>query len=347
MKNLLVFCLLPLTLTAQSSGKERFHLNQLYLNAYNWELKALHRIHYSTDCVVTKEQGVRSVTGFSAGKNQKLKHVSTTVYNEQGLLLSRCTAKDTTVFAYRDTLLVSIDRRNRRNHRITTIGYDGESRVVSMQIEKNGKLERSCTAAYFDGEKRTYTEERTFGRRGHVYRLEHDYDTLPGRISGSRYLIDGKVKRTWNYECSEQGKMNPPKTEELSSSCRYEQVNNDGSYSVFNRQLRDGKFSLIEATYSRDSVLISYRRYSNDTLLVYEQVTTGNITETKYFSEKGRLRRSGKSVKNDFGHQIEYTSFNRRGKETYHSKTEFNDHNLPVSVNSTSGSHYRFEYTFF
>lgn len=346
MKLIVLLLFIPFAAIAQLNKKERLHLNSVRFFS-EWELQNVQRLYFYSNQKLTVSNHVKTAIRYNLNKKGKRKYETRFHYDEKGKILSKWYKNDTVNYAYNDTLLVEIARKARKDMHLTTYRYDAQNRLIGKEYRKNNQLISQTTIGYFSDKKRSYTEEVSFGRKKHVYRIDNQYDSLLNRLEKSVYTIDGKIKRVWNYECDERGKPEKSKVEALSSSCVYNQSNNDGSYSVFARNLQDGEYILYETLYSKDSTVYGFRHFKEDTILVYEQIKTDLTTVSKSFSSKGEFRYSITKTEDGNGNLLEEIYVNKKHQEKSRLKITYNAFLLPETVQYLpNGNKACFEYTF-
>lgn len=344
----LIVLLIPFSAYPQLNNREERQLNNMQFSTFSWENTYANQIHYNLSSNLANKKNVKAVVKQTVNKRGKIKSTSYLNYNKQGKIICRAYESDSVFFSYKDTLLVATQRDAKKDRFKTLYQYDDQSRLVERQAYKNNQLVSRLTLGYFLDKKRSFVTQESFGRKKREFRMNYAYDSLLNQLTKSEFLVDGTVKRVWIYECNDRGKAVDPKLEAMSSSCRYEQANNDGSYSVFNRTLQDGKFILFETMFTKDSVSCGFRRFENDSILVYEQLEKGNTTESRNFSKKGKFRSKSINTINDEGNPIVREYQNKRGKILSRLEFTYDERGLPILLTTSHGKQItRFEYTFY
>lgn len=346
MKQLLLLLFLPLTGFAQLNKKETQHLYSVRFSS-EWELQNMQQLYFRTNQKLIGSNQVKMAYVYNLNKKGKPKYESRYFYNEDGKIAAKIYKSDTVNFRYNDTLLIELVRKNRKGIHVTTYQYDEQNRLTGKEYRKNNKLISQTTIGYYKDKKRSFTEEANFDKKKHVYRIDNQYDTLLNRVERTTYAVDGKIKRIWNFECDERGKPEKSKVEAISSSCVYNQSNNDGSYSVFTRNLQNGEYILYETLYASDSTNYGFRRFEKDTILVYEQIKNDRITVSKYFSNKGKFSHSTTKTEDENGNLLEEVRLNKKEHEKSRLKITYNNLSLPETVQYMPGkykTHYEYTY---
>ncbi len=332
MKQLLLITLLPFLGFGQMNSRELHELNKIkYLD--DWEMNGIQAIHSNQKSNYIKTTKVQSVTYLHYSKKKKTPKVSYKKwYNEDGKVIRTENKTDTVTFEYKDTLLVSIFRQSKKDEYFTAIQYDDQNRMISKTIEKNHKPLVTTYYSYYKNLKRTKIERKTFGRKPHTYVLVNEYEPILDRLSKSIYTIDGEIKQTWNYECNEKGKIVDTKIEAVNSQCHYEQNNLDGSYSVFTRSIVNGKVQLTETLYTADSIFNGFNTFYNDSLLKSSFRKNGTTEVNKSFSKRGKLIYHYEKEMDEFGNQLSYKRFNKKGEITSQDVYRYNEFHLLTSI---------------
>jgi hypothetical protein len=346
MKHLILFVLLPVLSYGQMNHREQKKLNEIrYFD--EWELNGINNIYFNQKTNHVKEAKVSSITYLNKNKNKAAKVSYKKWYNPTGKIIRMESKTDTVVYNYQDTLLVSIHRKSKKNEYFTSITYDDQHRVSSKSIKKNNQLTMETYYTYFKGQKRTRIERKSYGKKPHTYLLENEYEPILDRITKTTYSVDGILKQTWNYECNEKGKIVDTKLETVNSQCRFEQSNNDGSYSVFTRSIVDGKVQLTETLHSADSTFIGYKSFYNDSVVKYSYMKIGNTEQNKSFNKHGKLIAHSEKEMDAFGNQIAEYKFNKKGERKTRSINTFNEKHLLTSITYEEKYVTLIQYTYF
>lgn len=346
MKQLLLIAFIPVLSFGQMNMREERKLNEIrYLD--DWELNGIQNVYYNQKTNHVKAANVASVTYLHQNRKKAPQVTYTKWYNTEGKLIKTANKTDTVHFYYQDTLLISIHRKSKKHEYLTTITYDDQSRITSKTVQKNKQPQVTTFYTYYKGFKRAKVERKTFGKKPHSYVLVHEYEPLLDRLSKSVFTIDNKIKQTWNYECNEKGKIVDTKLETVNSQCRFEQTNNDGSYSIFTRSIVDGKVQLTETLHDADSTFIGYKSFYDDSIVKHSYMIKGNIEENKSFNKKGKLVDHTEKEMDAFGNQTAHYRFNKKGIRKNVSICTFNEKHLLTSISYNDKYVSLMQYTYF
>ena len=346
MKTLLsLLILFPITVVAQYTTKDP-QLQALYQAPSKQQLNWSNTIYYMSSANAAKENKVQSVTDYLISKRGKKEELNTKTFDAQGRIVQLNRKNSKEVYTYSDTLLTEVTTTTKRSTTKRTYEYDQEDRMIASKYYKDDKLVSAFRFEYFDQIRRTLVEHTVYKRKTTVSALKTSYDELLKKPTAAVFTVNGEVKKTWNYDCKEKGELVKSSTEVVSSQCKFQQENNDGSYSVFIRSIEQGKTYLTQTDFSKDSIFISQHKYFNDTVLVEETVKNGKNYSYKYYSEKGKFQRKYEATYDEFGNQLGFMNYNRRNKLIYYTKATYNTQHLVTEVESGKKWKHTFEYTF-
>ena len=293
-----------------------------------------------------KENKVQSVTGYMISKRGKKEELDTKIFDVQGRMVQLNRKHSKEVYTYLDTLLTEVITTTKRSVTKRTYEYDEEDRMIASKYYKDDKLVSAFRFEYFDRIRRSLVEHTVYARKTTVSALKTSYDELLKKPTSAVFTVNGKVKKTWNYDCKEKGELVKSPTEVVSSQCKFQQDNNDGSYSVFIRSIEQGKTYLTQTDFSKDSIFISQYKYFNDTILVEETIKDGKNFSYKYYSEKGKFQRKYEALYDEFGNQLAFMNYNHRNKLVYFTKATYNTQHLVTQVELGKKWKHTFEYNF-
>lgn len=347
MKTLLVLVLLPLCAVSQYRDKDP-QLQALTFAPSNYDQLRNNVIYYSSWSSenAVKENKVHTVTTNLISKRGKSEAIETKTFDDQGRVIQRKSKYAITTHSYTDTLLVETITTKRKKEMKNTYQYDEHDRMIGSERFKNGKLVSKYRFEYFDGFKRSLVEQTVFKRKATVYTLKTEYDVLLKKPTSVVYLVDGKLEKTWNYDCKEEGELVKKSTEEISSQCSFEQQNNDGSYSKFVRSIENGKTYLLQSDYGADSSFLAFRKFYNDTVLIEKQLNTEDMITVERYSEKGKLMVKYDYQMDEKGNRVAYHAYSRRNKLVYFEQLTYNEQNLITESKLGEKWKHTFEYTF-
>lgn len=348
MKALVLSVLLPLCAVAQYRDKDP-QVQALTFAPSNYDQLRNNNIYYSnwSSKNPVKENKVHTATIYLHSKRGKRKEIEVKAFDDKGRLVQRKSLRETVTFSYTDTLLTETTSVKGKKQLKTTYQYDEQDRMIGLQRFKNGKLASSYRFEYFEGLKRSLVEQTIFKQKATVYSLKTTYDELLKKPTSVVYLVNGKLEKTWNYDCKEKGELVKKPTEEISSQCDFQQENNDGSYSKFARTIENGKTYLVQRDFNADSTFLGFSRFYNDTVLIEKQVNAKDETVVEHFSEKGKLKSKYRYQVDANGNRIGYQSYNHRNKLIYSEKLSYNEQNLITESKLGEKWKHTFEYTFY
>ena len=277
-KIFLIFLLFPLITDAQKSMKQYFELNSL-----------MYKYDFYDESILTlklrKQLKIKSITTTSSYKKSEKKYSTSLFYNKMGRNTSHTTKNWSCQKEYiNDTLESYVLTKSKKNifelKSTYSIGY-----LSTRDIFKNGKKTSSFGLTYNENKKIVQSK---LTRKKTIFEIQNNYNEF-NKLIKTVYLINGKIKKQWIYECKPEGQIVASKTEELSSFCTYKEESADGSYATFTRTLRHGKPYLNKLVFSKDSILISSKTFLNDTILQWERTKIDNIETTINYKKSGKF----------------------------------------------------------
>src|SRR5574343_326617 len=222
-----------------------------------------------------EKEHVKSVKCSVVDKKGEENHAYELTFNSKGKILTRQTDKASTRYEYlNDTLIKRIETINKKEVKVVERSYNDKNKLTFVQQTTNGKLVYQELYNYNDegfivkSQIIDLKKKKTYEMR-YVY-FEHN------KLKYQEFLINGKVKKTWTYECKEEGVRTDDKKSALESMCRYEEQSNDGSYILFFRKIKEGKDVLVKNYFSKDSIMYLSETFENDSII------TNKTTFSKY-----------------------------------------------------------------
>jgi hypothetical protein len=303
-------------------------------------------LYYGANPQIIKQNKVSIIKSFAINKKGKKKVWYERTFDLSGRLIQMKTDYNTIDYQFTDTLLSEINRVTKKHTFNTKIGYDSQSRIASIQSFKDKKLTSETRYIYFSADKASLVEKKIYGKKEKTYRLETDYDDLLKKATESRYVVNGELKKRWTYSCDEKGKIQQSKLDEV-TQCQYFGSNNDGSYISYTRTIEDGKDYLQEIAFNKDSVMISYKRFLNDSILV--NYNTYSKEKDVFVAYKKNGKRSYKLIqeKDKNGNITRHIDCYKSTDKSIITTTLFySENNLIQEVTYQSGRKVQFEYTY-
>lgn len=311
-KLLLAVALFPLALNAQRAMWEYYSLSMLVTGTENNFCD-----EKSAPLSLRKQLKVKSIQSTYTRKNGK-QSVSKTEYNAQGRITRLSSRRTEASYTYEHDTLQTGTVSSYRGKTFTSASAYENGRLVSRENHNNGKLTAKIAASY-NAQGNILRSQMKQGRRN--YEIQYTYGE-DGKMTRNVYLVNGKVKKEWIYECKPEGEVVASKTEAVSSFCTYREESADGSFVKFTRSLQEGKPYLTKQTFSKDSVLIQSQRFLNETTLIWESKNEGNTETVISYKDSGKLRYTQITVFNDKGSVISREYFEGK-KKKHHSKSVF------------------------
>ncbi len=347
MRALSLIMLLPFAAAASPNHKPIPKLYQVESARYQILYFSNNAIYFFTAENLAKENKVKTVSMYELNRKNEKKITETKTYNPAGSVIKRVSENVTTNYSYiNDTLISSIERITKKGKYLTTYTYDDQFRVTKYVSSENGKPIYQYDFRYFKDKEVASTKYTTFGKQNHVYEMITEYDDLLNTKTDASYLVDGEVRKTWNYTCDDKGTLVDTKKIEHVTECKNRESNPDGSYSVFTRTVEKGKNYLVRVDYTKDSLYSGHFKYYNDSVLIERSTHENNVSIYETFSEKGKLKYTSNVRYDEHKNIVEQTYSNGKGKIYSHYVSSYNG-TLIQSVVRDKGKGTFFEYAFY
>ena len=292
-KIFLLVLLFPSLVNAQKSMQQFYELNSLIHN-YNFYDESV------TTASLRKQLQIKSIKTTATFKNSKKNYSTDMTYNKMGKNTSSVNKYWSQEKQYLNDTLESYVVTTRKKQKTEVKSTYSEGYLSSRTIYNDGKLRSTYTLAYNQNKKVTSSK---LTRKKKTYEIQNSYND-EHKLTKTIFLINGKIKKQWIYECKPEGEIVASKTEELSSFCTYREESADGSYATFTRTLRDGKPYLNKQIFNKDSVLVTSKTYLKDTILVWEKTKINNIETFINYKKSGKFTYKQIVTYNDAGNII-------------------------------------------
>ena len=327
-KTLLFLIFLPLFLNAQRSMYQYYHLNMLQHNpGFSFYEEPF------APSGLRKQLQIQSVKSTSIRKNGKTYQTEMT-FNKMGKMLHFSDGKRTTYKKYESDTLETYFLSSVKNKTRETKSTYSNGKIVSSEYYKNSKLTSKAELRYNE-KKQAVNSKMTKGKK--TYEIQNTFDE-ENKLTKTVFLVNGKLKKQWIYECKPEGQIVASRTEALSSFCTYREESADGSYTTFTRTLKEGKPYLNKQTFSKDSVLILSQTFLKDSILTWEVRKEGNTEMSAAFKKSGKFWYKQVTTFNASGNVIAREFFDRARKHPTSKRTfELN----PDGTTKTEQSFYK------
>lgn len=319
----LVFILNATTQTPYISLSDNVNL-EFYKIEYGMSLE-------NKDVVNKREEIKLKQTNFTyKDKNNKIEGEGYVTYNPKGRLTEIKNKKSSRHLVYEnDSLLINYIEVSKKSENLNYSYQKGH--FTGYQKYKNGKLVSELIVTY--NEKGKLTSRLT--KRGKNLKKSTEHKTFyypDGKIQKSQTFYNGKLKREYVYECKPEGEIVDVKKVDNTSVCTWKDERNDGSYINYTRYTEEKETYLWKGTFDKDSNLIMSERFLDDTLKVYSFEKTKNSETTINYNKKGVQTYYTKSIFNDAQLLIERQSKYGKKTKVYKSVNEYDEKNMLVKT---------------
>ena len=193
-----------------------------------------------------------------------------------------------------DTLLTHYVITQAKKQDDVKFEYNKEGKLTYLMHLRNGEKHYEIVKHYM-GEHLLETASTDYSKRKPInYKVLRSINE-EGKVLRIDYYTNGKLKRVWEYDCSDKGvEVKPKKKEEgvpSSSSCSWKSESNDGSFTLYYRTLNGKHVNLFEKHFRNDSVLISSKVYDEKDRLKFETIYNKHHKINLSYKNNGKIRR--------------------------------------------------------
>ena len=298
---------------------------------------------------ILAREHVKSLKCSVLNKKGEENHSYELTFNSKGKILTRKTDKATTHYEYlNDTLIKRIETVRNKEVMIVERSYNDQNKLTFVQQTTNGKLVHQELYNYND-EGFIVKSQIIDLKKKKTYEMHYVYFER-NKLKYQEFLINGKVKKTWTYECKEEGVRSDDKKSALESMCRYEEQSNDGSYILFFRQIKEGKDVLIKNYFSKDSIMYLSETFENDSIITHKTTFSKNEIHNIHYAKHNKVIYETIQKFNDQKQTLE-NAYLPKGKLRSKTILNYND-NGTISLYSNSNrkrvySTTNYSYTFY
>jgi len=298
---------------------------------------------------ILAREHVKSLKCSVVNKKGKESHSYELTFNSKGKMLTRQTDKARTTYEYwNDTLIKRMETVQKNEVKIMERTYNELNKLTFLQQTINGKLTHQERYDY-NAEGFIIKSQIIDLKKKKTYEMHYEY-VERNKLKYQEFLVNGKVKKTWTYECKQEGERSDTKKSALESVCRYEEQSNDGSYILFFRQIKEGRDVLVKNYFTKDSTLYLSETLENDSLLIHKSTIDKNETHHVNYTKRQKISYETIQKFNDQKQTLE-NAYLPKGK--LRSKTTLNyNENGTISLYSNSNrkrvySTTNYTYTFY
>lgn len=329
MKATLTFLMILFTFSFFAQNRKsntiQFYFNRMYYsNGMPEEIKTYDDVNKKD---VLKSENIKTITTTHINKKGKSGNSTTSSYNRMGRIVSQQSKNSTKTYTYlHDTVQTKLEHTYKNKVYVNETVYEN-GKLTLVKNSKNGKVSNS--------EKYTYT---SFGKIAHsemteknkTYEMIYEYDEFE-KLRCSAFLVNGKLKKSWNYSCVPEGSLVQAKESQLQSICKFEEQSNDGSYIIYSRSINKGKDFLRKDYFTSDSVIYLSESFENDSILTFRSKYSANENIFESFSKNGkRIYRS--TLTFNAAKQLIERTYARKGKKFTKTTISYNKNGTIASI---------------
>ncbi|TNE55652.1 MAG: hypothetical protein EP338_02440 [Bacteroidetes bacterium] len=271
-----------------------------------------------------KIQSIQEESSYYNKRGKKDSFQKTSTFNRLGKTLQIKREKSLLEYQYEnDSLPIYICNQWKKRKIETKITYNRNHPVLIEKYAK-GKLSSSILRSFNEHGKLLYSIWID-GRMTREVRYTYDES---GRKTRTLQFRNGKLKKSWIHECKEEGELASNKKELLSSVCEYREESADGSFTIFQRSIRNGKSFLLKQHFNRDTVKLSSEYFVHDTVLIssnHYNIETRTWTNQNF--KKGKLTQKGIVVRDEKNRIIKSEWYNGKNELFRRESNEWSEDN--------------------
>jgi hypothetical protein len=300
---------------------------------------------------------IETQTTLTSSRNEKKTDTSFIAYNQKGMITTVNNERVQLSITYEnDTLIKHYHQVTKKRTIEAFYTYDSLSKqITALKETKNDKPHFELERHYNDKGKIVYEKKKGGKKLTNTYEMKYTYSD-DNKLSKIEYYKNNKLINVWNYDCSEKGELEKDvKKSDVtqSSTCSWNEENNDNSYITYTRFIKDKKTYLTKAYYTADSVLHRQEHYVKETQLTNSLETTPFTSLRKYYKKNGKVNSSTLTVLNE-DKTVKYvirTYFNFLSTYQYQSENTYNAQQLLTAKKTTikgkEAPKTTFSYTFY
>jgi len=284
----------------------------------------------------------------TTSKNSKGKIISEGYqkFNSKGLITDYKTKLSSHQLNYKDDTLLLEHHQSYKGKKSTTLFlYEKQSFIVRKTNHK-GVFTKEAITTYNEKGKET-SVIRKFGKKQKDFYEYKSFYNEEGKLIKSQNFHNNKLKQEWTYDCSDEGKIIKKDDVQQNSVCKWKEEKNDGSYINYARKIYEKKTYLTKSEYNKDSVLISYKSFLNDTIPNYSFEKIGNTEIVKFYNHKGKLKHFNTTILNEAKKTVIYEAV-KTGliKKFTLKKNEYDVNNLLIASTTSTGKKEAYSYVY-
>ncbi|GEM_PF-4994026 len=233
----------------------------------------------------------------------KINYSSNTKYNSKGRVIESNYPNGGQKINYNsDTIVTENIIFHHKKYSKTEYLIDNQT-FITRETNNENKIIKECITKKNENGKPISSYTR-FGKKMEFSTEVKLFYNSDGKIEKRQHFKNDILVQEWNYDCSKEGKLVKKENVFASSTCIWQDQKNDGSYTTYLREIKNGKSYLSKYEYSKDSVPLSVKIYLQDTILLTSSEKFGATEIVKHYNIKGKLIKLNTIISNNEGKQI-------------------------------------------
>lgn len=311
------------------------------------------KYYYDKDIIKSNiSNKVSTKTTYISKKGRKIK-CETTTFNKKGLLISFSSEKRKVLNVWKnDTLLLTRSIFKNNDSSRIEYQYNDNNKCIGYKNFRGNKLKFECQIQY-DEAGNEISRKNLYGKHlKNSSEMKYFYNLQKKKIKTEHY-INNKLISTWNYDCSDKGDLSKTNEISRSSTCKWNEDFNDGSYIIYSRTLNRNSSFLDKHYYTKDSVLLKSERYESDSILTSSFIIEKGFSQQIHFKKNNKINYSNITFRNDKKQIINEhrTYYHILSTQIYSDHISYDSKNLITQIekwqNNKLKSKQSFEYTYY
>ncbi len=239
----------------------------------------------------------------STNKKGKIKYSSDTKFNSKGRVIEFNDSRGGQTIRYNsDTIITENITFSKKQYSKITYHQENTTTTTRETNKDNKLIKENIITKNEKGQ--TISNFSRFGKKLEFSTEFKIFYNSEGKIEKRQHFKNGILEHEWTYDCSDQGKLMKKENVYESSTCKWVEEKNDGSYISYSRELSNGNSYLSKYEFNKDSVPLSVKVYLQDTILISHSEKIGTTEIVKHYNTKGKLINLNTIITNSEGQRI-------------------------------------------
>jgi hypothetical protein len=283
---------------------------------------------------------LKSISKTNHNKKGEKSFKTTHFYNELGRLIKIETYSHkkeksafTTINYLNDSIISSVETLNYKGEKAqyayTYLELNNKFLLTSAINTKKGEVKEKLIITRNESGKIT-SRKQFYGKNlKKSSETKNEYNDS-GDLIKTSYFHNGKLKSVYNYDCNPEGKKEVDKKVNVSDVCKWTEERNDGSYIIYSRSTSKNANYLNVWMFNKDSMLISNKKFLNDSILVSSIANYDNYHVNNSYTKKQKFKSTYTTLYDDEHNLLEqkYGGYTFMHKYSHYVINEYKNNQL-------------------